>query len=64
VLVCFGEQVRAYRRGEVDILMDQPPTRTDPVLDDTLSSVFLLPVFFALRSFRLGQEFAEQKYAL
>ena len=47
VLVCFDGQVRAYRRGEADILMDQPPTRTDRGLDDTLSSVFLLPVFFA-----------------
>ena len=47
VLVCFDGQVRAYRRGEADILMDQPPTRTDRGLDDTLSGVFLLPVFFA-----------------
>ena len=47
VLVCFDGQVRVYRRGEADILMDQPPTRTDRGLDDTLSSVFLLPVFFA-----------------
>ena len=47
VLVCFDGQVRVYRRGEADILMDQPLTRTDRGLDDTLSSVFLLPVFFA-----------------
>jgi hypothetical protein len=50
VLVCFDGQVRAYRRGEADILMDQPPTRTDRGLDDTLSGVFLLPVFFASSS--------------
>lgn len=47
VLVCFDGQVRVYRRGEADILMDEPLTRTDRGLDDTLSSVFLLPVFFA-----------------
>ena len=47
VLVCFDGQVRSYRRGEADILMDEPPTRTDRGLDDTLSGVFLLPVFFA-----------------
>ena len=47
VLVCFDGQVRVYRRGEADILMDQPLTRTDRGLDDTLSSVFLLSVFFA-----------------
>ena len=47
VLVCFDGQVRVYRRGEADILMDQPLTRTDRGLDDTLSSVFLLPLFFA-----------------
>ena len=47
VLVCFDGQVRAYRRGEADILMDQPLTRTDRGLDDTLSGVLLLPVFFA-----------------
>ena len=50
VLVCFDGQVRAYRRGEADILMDQPPTRTDRGLDDTLSGVFLLPAFFASSS--------------
>ena len=47
VLVCFNGQVRASRRGEEDILMDQPLTRTEPGLDDTLSSVLLLPVSFA-----------------
>ena len=47
VLVCFDGQVRVYRRGEADILMDQPLTRTDRGFDDTLSGVFLLPVFFA-----------------
>ena len=47
VLVCFDGQVRVYRRGEADILMDQPLTRTDRGLDDTLFGVFLLPVFFA-----------------
>ena len=47
VLVCFDGQVRVYRRGEADILMDQPLTRTDRGFDDTLCGVFLLPVFFA-----------------
>ena len=47
VLVCLDGQVRVYRRGEADILMDQPLTRTDRGLDDTLFGVFLLPVFFA-----------------
>ena len=47
VLVCFDGQVRVYRRGEADILMDQTRTRTDRGLDDTLSGVFLLRVFFA-----------------
>ena len=103
VLVCFDGQVRVYRRGEADILMDQPRTRTDRGLDDTYSlrcvpaaCVFCflqhmrdvtwpgmcyaqIARLFArqeglgprvvrrqegLRSFRLGQEFAEQKYAL
>ena len=47
VLVCFDGQVRANRRGEEDILMDQPLARTEPRLDDTLCSVLLLPVPFA-----------------
>ena len=47
VLVCFDGQERASRLGEADILMDKPLTRTEPGLDDTLSSVLLLPVSFA-----------------
>ena len=47
MLVCFGGQERASRRGEADILMDRPLTRTEPGLDDTLSCVLLLPVSFA-----------------